>query len=141
MASRVNVKFVVILSTVLVLVAAGTGFLAYKVVFKSAADLAAAGDAKMASGEIRAAELLYSKAVNKDPYNSELLLKWENALEQWTPETDRELQNEFRNTYVLLRRQLALSDNHTNIDYQIEYADLLWQLASISAPNCSTSIW
>ncbi|QKK09316.1 MAG: tetratricopeptide repeat protein [Planctomycetota bacterium] len=132
MASRVNVKFVVILSTVLVLVAAGTGFLAYKVVFKSAADLAAAGDAKMASGEIRAAELLYSKAVNKDPYNSELLLKWENALEQWTPETDRELQNEFRNTYVLLRRQLALSDNRTNIDYQIEYADLLWQLASIS---------
>ncbi|MFG0244134.1 MAG: tetratricopeptide repeat protein [Phycisphaerales bacterium JB054] len=132
MASRVNVKFVVILSTVLVLVAAGTGFLAYKVVFKSAADLAAAGDAKMASGEIRAAELLYSKAVNKDPYNSELLLKWENALEQWTPETDRELQNEFNGTYVLLRRQLALSDNRTNVDYQIEYADLLWQLATTS---------
>ena len=132
MASRVNVKFVVILSTVLILVAAGTGLLAYKVVFKTAADLAAAGDAKMAAGEIRAAELLYSKAVNKDPYNSELLLKWENALEQWTPETDRELQNEFSGTYVLLRRQLALSDNRSNVEYQIEYADLLWQLATIS---------
>lgn len=132
MASRVNVRFVIILSTVLVLVATGTALLAWKVVFKSAADLAAAGDVKMAEGEIRAAELLYSKAVNKDPYNSIYLLKWEEALEKWTPETDRELQNEFNATYILVRRQLALSDNRANINYQIEYADLLWQLASMS---------
>ncbi len=132
MASRVNVKFVVILSTVLVLLAAGTGALAWKVVFKSAAQLAAAGDAKLAEGEIRAAEVLYSKAVNKDPYNSVYLLKWEDALEQWTPETDRELQNEFNGTYVLVRRQLAFSDNRIHVDYQVEYVDLLWELASFT---------
>ncbi len=36
MASRVNVKFVVLLATVLILVAGATGFLAWKVVFKTA---------------------------------------------------------------------------------------------------------
>ncbi len=130
MASRVNVKFVVILSTVLVLLAAGTGALAWKVVFKSAAQLAAAGDVKLAEGEVRAAEVLYSKAVNKDPYNSAYVLKWENALELWTPETDRELQNEFNGTYVQVQRQLARSDNFENVDYQIQYVELLWELTA-----------
>lgn len=125
MASRVNVRFVVLLATVLVLVAGGTSFLAVKVVFKTAAQLASRGDAEMAAGEVVAAKLYYSKAVNKDPYNSEYLLKWRAALESWTPETDRELQTDFNNTYRQLNNQLALSDNMSHVEYQLGYIDLL----------------
>lgn len=127
MASRVNVKFVVLLATVLVLAAAGTAFLAYKVVFKTPEELASRGDQKLAEGDVEAAELLYSKAVNKDPYNSVYLLKWRAALEQWTPETDRELETEFSTTYRQLLNQLARSDNMSHTDYQLEYLRLLSQ--------------
>ncbi|MCC7389011.1 MAG: tetratricopeptide repeat protein [Phycisphaerales bacterium] len=134
MASRVNVKFVVLLATVLVLAAAGTGFLAYKVVFKTSEELARRGDAKMAEGDIPAAELLYSKAVNKDPYNSVYLLKWRHALESWTPETDRALETEFSTTYRQLHSQLARSDNMSHVEYQLEHLDLLnrWLSRSFS---------
>ena len=127
MASRVNVKFVVLLATVLVLGTAGTAVLAYRVVYKSPAQLASKGDAKLAEGEIRAAELLYSKAVNKDPYNSIYLLKWRGALERLVPETDQELQNEFTITYRQLLSQLALSDGMSSSDFQAEYLDLMSQ--------------
>lgn len=119
MASRVNVKFVVLLASVLILVAGATGFLAWKVVFKTSEDLAAKGDIKMAEGEYKAAELLYSKAVNKDPYNSVYLLKWRDAIEHWTPESDKELQTEFSSTYRSINSQLALSDNLSHTEYQL----------------------
>jgi tetratricopeptide (TPR) repeat protein len=132
MASRVNVKFVVLLSTVLVVLAAGTGVLAYKVVFKSAAELAARGDAEMAEQDYKAAEFFYSKAVNKEQFNDEYLLKWREALQNITPETDRELLNAFNNTFIGIARQLALSDNRANVHFQIEQAELLWTLTQLS---------
>jgi len=125
MASRVNVKFVVLLSTVLVVVAGGASALALMVLLKSAEDLVARGDALMAEGEHKAAELFYSKAVHKDPYNSEYLLKWRDSLHRWTPETDSEYKTEFRATYMILHRQLAISDNRTHSEYQLEHVQLL----------------
>ncbi|HZW09972.1 MAG TPA: tetratricopeptide repeat protein [Phycisphaerales bacterium] len=127
MASRVNVKFVVILSLVLVLVAGGAAGLAVMVLLKTADDLAARGDAMMVEGDYKAAEVFYSKAVNKEPYNSEFLLKWREALHKWVPETDREFQTEFRSTYIPLHAQLALSDGMSHVDYQVEYVTLLAQ--------------
>ncbi len=79
----------------------------------------------MAEGEYKAAELLYSKAVNKDSYNSIYLLKWREALEHWTPENDKELQTEFSSTYRSIYNQLALSDNVSHTNYQIENLQFL----------------
>ena len=150
MASKVNVKFVVLLSIVLVAIAGATGFLALKVVFKSADDLAAKGDAALAEGDFKGAEVYFSKAVNKDPYNETYLLKWRDALEQWIPETDRELQTEFGTTYLALHNQLALSNNMSNVEFQLEQTNLMFALLEMQgfsrqgwesfANNCSQYI-
>lgn len=132
MASRVNVKFVVILSVVLVLIAVGAGALAVTVVFKSAEDLIARGDEKLAEGDITGAELAYSKAVNKDPYNDDYLLKWRSAIHEWVPETDQEFGTEFRSTYMSLHNQLALSDQMAHPEYQEEYLRLRWESSNWS---------
>ncbi|MBK7405535.1 MAG: tetratricopeptide repeat protein [Phycisphaerales bacterium] len=132
MASKVNVKFVVLLSIVLVAIAGATGFLALKVVFKSADDLAARGDAAVAEGDYKAAEVFYSKAVNKDPYNENFLLKWRGALEKWIPDSDRELQTEFSSTYLSLHSQLALANNMANADYQQQHIDLITAMIEMS---------
>ncbi len=132
MASRVNVKFVVILSTLLVLLAGGAGFLAVKVVFKSAEQLAAKGDVKLAEGDVVGAERLYSKAVNKEPYNPKFLLKWRTALESWTPDSDRGFTTEFYNTYMALHNQLAKADSMSHPDYQVEYVKLKYDVLSNS---------
>lgn len=126
MAGRVNVKFVVILSVILVAVAAGVGTLAALVIFKSGDDLARLGDAKMAEGDYAAAENFYSRAVNHDPYNAEWLRKWRSALEQWVPATQREFENEYHVNYRMLHRQLALSDLD-DTEAQRDYLELLYR--------------
>ncbi len=125
MAGRVNVKFVVILSVILVAVAAGVGTLAALIIFKSGDDLARLGDAKMAEGDYAAAENFYSKAVNHDPYNVDWLRKWRDALEKWVPATQREFENEYHVNYRMLHRQLALADLD-DTQAQRDYLDLIY---------------
>ncbi len=129
MAGRVNVKFVVILSVILVAVAAGVGTLAALVIFKSGDDLVRLGDAKMAEGDYAAAENFYSKAVNHDPYNAEWLRKWRTALENWVPATQREFENEYHVNYRMLHRQLALADLE-DTEAQRDYLELLYKQLS-----------
>lgn len=126
MAGRVNVKFVVILSVLMVAVAAGVGTLAALIIFKSGDDLARLGDAKMAEGDFAAAENFYSRAVNHDPYNAEWLRKWRSALEQWVPATQREFENEYHVNYRMLHRQLALADLE-DTEAQRDYLELLYK--------------
>ena len=126
MAGRVNVKFVVLLSVLLVAVAAGVGTLAALIIFKSGEDLARLGDAKMAEGDYAAAENLYSRAVNHDPYNAEWLRKWRSALERYVPATQREFENEYHVNYRMLHRQLALADLE-DTEAQRDYLELLYQ--------------
>lgn len=97
MASRVNVKFVVILSAVLGLVFIGVATTAVMVVLKSAEDLAAFGDRKMAEQDYAAAEEFYSKAVNKDPTRVDFLLKWRDSLEHKIPTSETEYRDDYTN--------------------------------------------
>ncbi|MCW5776308.1 MAG: tetratricopeptide repeat protein [Phycisphaeraceae bacterium] len=126
MAGRVNVKFVVLLSIVLVAVAGGVGTLAALIIFKSGEDFIRLGDAKMAEGDYAAAENYYSRAVNRDQFNAEWLRKWRTALEKWVPATRREFENEYHVNYRGLHRQLALSDLN-DTEAQRDYLELLYQ--------------
>ncbi len=82
MASKVNVKFVVILSVALLILAAGVGVLGAMVLFNSAADNIKRGDQLVAQGDYAEAAKAYGKAVNKESYNSEYLRKWISAIEK-----------------------------------------------------------
>lgn len=120
MASRVNTKFVILLSLVLGGVCLGVTGVAYYVVTKSASALAANGDAAAAEGDWTQAAYLYSKAVAKDQTNIENLEKWRDALLKKVPET----QTEFITDYQMYRggilRQLATL-KRTDLDAYDDY--------------------
>lgn len=120
-ASRVNVKFVVILVSVLVLGFVGMAGAYFFVVKRSPEQNITLGDKKFDEGNFKAAEKLYAKAVNRDQTNVEWLTKWKKALEQVKPETDSEFNTEYGN-YVNLVRQLAVVQR-TNVAAHREYID------------------
>ncbi len=108
MASKVNVKFVVILSVALLILAAGVGVLGAMVLFNSADDNIRRGDELAAQGEYIEAAKAYGKAVNKESYNAEYLRKWIGATTQAIPETDVEYRAMYFRDYMGGLRQLAV---------------------------------
>ena len=107
MASRVNTKFVVQLSVVLVLAFAGVGASAFFLLRNSGDDLARAGDKKMLAGDYKMASELYSKAVNKEKTNVAFLEKWRDALKGLVPETQVKYSDAYAK-YLMALRQLAI---------------------------------
>lgn len=130
-ASRVNIKFVIILVSVLVLGFVGMAGAFFFVIKRSPEQNAALGDKKFAEGQYKAAEVLYSKAVFKDQTNAEYLSKWKKALEQLKPETISEFNTEYGN-YLNLVRQLAVVQK-TNVAAHREYLDNYSRSISMSA--------
>jgi tetratricopeptide (TPR) repeat protein len=106
MPSKVNTKFVIGLSAVLLVAVAGMAYTAYTLVSNSAADLMKAGDERAASGDMKDAVTLYSKAVNKEKTNSAYLRKWIEAMEKFTPENQLKYEKQFIE-YTAAVRQLA----------------------------------
>lgn len=140
MASRVNTKFLVILSLALALVGGGTLYVAYTVVIKSGDDLIKMGDKKMDEAEAAADELtrqqaynaaqfLYSKAVSKDKSNTEYLDHWGNALSKWIPETQTLYRKAFDQS-MLIRRQKAIL-LRTDIPAFLDYLTILERQVSL----------
>ncbi len=116
MASRVNVRFVAILAVVLSLIGGAVAVTGYFALKKSSEQLEAMGDKKMqeiaqmkangaSSGAIEAAynEALeyYSKAVNKDLGDADLIDKWADTLRETNPPTTQSYQERYWDAYVL----------------------------------------
>jgi tetratricopeptide (TPR) repeat protein len=98
MASRVNKKFVVILSAVLLAIAAGVALLAQQAMSygRSAAQSVAQGDKFAAAGDWDKAVSFYGRAVNKERSNVEYITKWSEAIRKVTPAT----RQAYMDTYV-----------------------------------------
>lgn len=124
MASRVNIRFVIILAIVLGGVFMGVAATAYYVVLKSASALARQADAKMAAGEYADAEFLYSKAVAKDQSNLEYLEKWRDAMVKKVPETQVEFRTDYQMYVGGILRTIA-TIQRTNVEAYREYLDAL----------------
>jgi len=141
MAGRVNTKFVITLSAVLVLVFGGLLGAALWIKLHNAPDLAKKGDARMESGrgllkagrfddaqkEFEAAEKLYSKAVYKEQMNPFYVEKWLESLREWVPETQSRSMDAFRQRIVPALRMVAVAKK-TDLAAHREYLDLLYQL-------------
>jgi tetratricopeptide (TPR) repeat protein len=138
MATKVNTRFVVILSAVLLLAAGGVLGLLYSVLYKSAAELAAAGDRLAAAGEYEAAARQYSKAVNKEQTNPEWLRKWRDALLKLTPTTTTDYEARYDKEYMQTLRQLALIQSDS-LEAQHEYLGA-W-LRQFTDTNASRASW
>lgn len=146
MASRVNVKFVIVLSTVLTLVCGVVAYVGYTMVIKSGDDLVRMGDEKLEEGDAAqkagdeaaaqeaygASAFLYSKAVSKDRSNVDYLDRWSTALSRWTPETQTAYRSAFERSMairrakaVLLRTDLAAHHDYlSTIERQIMLGEL-----------------
>lgn len=131
MANRVNVKFVVILSAVLVVISGGVALLAARVVLKSAEDQVELGDIAVQAGDFRAAEGHYSRAVAKDNWNKEYLRKWIDAMEQVVPSSELLFRERFFSDYIPAYRQLAAADPDNSAD-QLLYLNLRLRTAELS---------
>lgn len=149
MASRVNVKFVVALSTVLTLVFGVVAYVGYTMVIKSGDDLVRMGDEKLEEGKaaqkagdeaaaqeaFNASSFLYSKAVAKDRSSVEYLDRWATAMSYWIPETQTAYRSAFERTMairrakaVLLRTDLAAHHDYlSTIERQIMLGELTRQ--------------
>jgi tetratricopeptide (TPR) repeat protein len=122
MATRVNTRFVVILTAVLLVACGGVvGAFAF-LLYHTAADLARMGDKQAALGHYKEASDLYSKAVNKEKTNSGFLQKWADALRKQTPETQPRYMDAYGNLGSALRQLAIVSRN--NIAAQRAYLDL-----------------
>lgn len=106
MAGKVNTKFVVILSLVMVMMLGAALALTLWIRGRSSEDLVRQGDAKMAEKNYEAAERAYSKAVNKDQTNVANAEKWLSALEAWVPDTQTKYVQEYQK-YLQVKRNIA----------------------------------
>ena len=122
MASRVNTKFVILLSLVLGGVFVFVAGAAWYVVTKSPSALAAKGDAAMAEQDYDMASYYYSKAVAKDQSNVENLEKWREALTNKVPSTDTELATDYSMYRSGILRTLA-NLKRDDLDAYREYLD------------------
>lgn len=107
MASKVNTKFIVVLSAVLLVLAIGVGVLGAMVVFKSADDHLKRGDRWMSEGNYIEASKSYGKAVNKEPFNVAYLRKWLDAVTKSAPELDTDYRTMYQRDYLGALRQIA----------------------------------
>lgn len=130
-ASRVNVKFVVILVSVLALGFVGMAGAYFFVIKRSPEQNIELGDKKFAEGNYKAAEMLYSKAVYKEQTNIEFLTKWKSALEKVEPETESEFNTRYAN-YVNLIRQMAVVQK-TNVAAHREYLETFTRSMALGA--------
>lgn len=96
MASRVNIKFVLILSLVMVLAFVGVTVAFFTVVRKSGSDYIRLGEQMESEGNMKDAVKFYSRAVNKEKNNVEYLEKWRDAMLDWIPESRTEYDSEYR---------------------------------------------
>ncbi len=124
MAGKVNTKFVVILSVVMVLLFGAALGLTFWIKGRSSEDLIKQGDAKMAAKDFAGAERAYSKAVNKEQTNVAYFEKWLSSLEAWAPETQTEYVGQYQK-YVGVKRNIARL-KITDIKSHREFLDLMY---------------
>src|SRR5205085_4599581 len=96
MASKVNTKFVVILSAALVVVfVCVAGAFAY-IKLKSGDRYISMADAALAAGDIEKADRFYARAVGKDNSRVDWLTKWRDVRRLKVPETQGGYEEDYR---------------------------------------------
>ena len=120
MASKVNVRFVVVLSAVLAMVFVGVAGAFLFVKLRSGDRYAKQAEQALARGDINTADLLYGRAVGKDNTNVTWLKKWRDVRLQKMPESMSSFQDDYDMYVHGILRTLALVQR-TNVEAHREY--------------------
>jgi tetratricopeptide (TPR) repeat protein len=131
MASRVNVRFVTMLATVLLALFLGMAATAWFVLRKSAEEQMELGDQAMAAGDYKQAQNRYGRAISKKKANVEYYEKFRDALAAWNPEHDAVYLEAFYKHLGSLERIATL--RQTDVDAHRAHLDARLSLAQLGA--------
>ena len=107
MATKVNVKFVILLAVALAVLFGGVATIAYFKLTTSGEEYEAKGDALVAVGDFDEAADMYRAASRHDPTNIVWLTKWRDTILKVIPETQVEYLKYYQEYYLGILRQLA----------------------------------
>ena len=142
MASKVNTKFVVILSAVLIVALIGVvGVAGYAMSNKGLRSIRQ-GDKLVAEGDYTNAEKAYGKAVNKDRTNLEWIEKWHGALSNIIPETQTQYEKLYgqHKSALLTMARLKPTDPEAQERYLAEENRYTRTLAGVSRESMARLI-
>ncbi len=127
MSGRVNVKFVVLLSAVLLVVMGGAVFGAAVVLMKSGADHARLAEKAEAEGDWKAAERSWGNAVNEERTNVAWLERYLTSIQNRPTETPLEYSAQYEKYRAVLRSiaEVKRSDLEAHERYFGEFMQLL----------------
>ncbi len=131
--SKVNVKFVVLLSAVLGMVFVGVALAFVYIKLKSGDRYVRLADAALAAGDITKADMYYARAVGKDQSNVEWLVKWRDTRRKKVPETQTAFTEDYL-MYVSILRTLA-NAKRTDVAAHREYLEELYTQAAALGLN------
>lgn len=125
MASRVNVKFVVLLTAFFVVSAGGVVAAAYFVLSKSGDNYATMAEEAFEDGDFKRAAEMYGRAVGHDRTRVDWLEAWREALLRTVPETTADYTKAYNEQYLGILTQLATLQPN-NVDAQRVLLDALY---------------
>ncbi|MEZ6234821.1 MAG: tetratricopeptide repeat protein [Phycisphaerales bacterium] len=124
MASKVNVRFVVMLSGALGAVLVCMAAVFYFVLRKSGEDWAIRGDEAMAAQDYEAADQAYSFAVAHERTNVEWLEKWLDAMQHHVIDNQIDFMSRYNRDYTGVMRMVAHSAG-ADLERHIRYLDMV----------------
>ena len=125
MASKVNVRFVVMLSAALGAVLVCMAAVFYFVLQKSGEDWAIRGDEAMAAGDYEAADQAYSFAVAHERTNVEWLEKWLDAMQHHVVDNQIDFMSRYQRDYTGVMRQIAHVSGASDVGRHEQYLDMI----------------
>ena len=140
MNNRLNTKFIVILSSVLIVLCAGVALVAWVAISGNAERLAEIGRKAEKEGDYKEAIARYGRSIGKAPMNLSYYDDYERALLQIVPETRTEARERYNQQYLgLLSRRIGISQE--NPESRKKLIDAYRERAEVMAPNNQNDIW
>lgn len=132
MASRVNVKFVVLLAVLVAVVFVGVAGVFAFVKMRSGDRYLRLGEEAMARQDYNAADSFLARAVASEPGNVQWLTKWRHAREKKIPEGYPAYEQDYAMYVMGILRSLATLQR-TNVDAHREYLEALYRERALGA--------
>ena len=140
MNNRLNTKFIVLLSSVLIILCAGVAFIAWVAISGAAEEQAKIGRAAEQAGDFKEAVSRYGRSISKDPMNLEYYDDYERALLQIVPATQTEARERYGQQYLqLLSRRIGISQE--NPDSWRRLIDAYRERALVISPENQNDLW
>ena len=108
MNNRLNTKFIVILSSALIILCAGVAIIAWVAISGDAERQAEIGRTAEKAGDFKEAISRYGRSISKDPMNLEYYDDYERALLQIVPTTQAEARERYGQQYLQLAPAAAV---------------------------------